>query len=1782
MMSSARPCLRRIPVRLLVVLLLALAGPSQDRVGTLLYNVPFATPPHTVGLEPVEHLPNAPPPRNAPTDVYGDPTVVGAVGNLTNQPCRFDASGEPGVNDGLRFVTGTVAGGFDVDYWFYHVEGNLAVHALGPNSYFNIVVDDTYTVTFIHGFVTVASQTIGSYIIDDPLFVEIDVDIAADTWIIRLDGTQVHSGLYLPNKVDYVRFLLHDGDPGNEVGLDDVRICGGGTCQPTLRITDQPSSLVACTGHDAAFSVTAAGNPPLQYQWRHDFLDITGATTSTCSIQAVDHPDAGQYDVRVVSGQDTLYSYPATLAVHDHVAFTLQPGPAQQTLCRGQSLLYASTATGTPPLQFQWRRDGQPVPGQTWWNYIDSAIDTSEAGVYDVIVFNTCSSDTSNAVTLLVDAAPWITQHPAGRTVCVGDSLTLTAAADGLPAPTLQWFRGGTPVGSGPSFHIAAAALGDAGSYTVTATNHCGSATSNPAVLGVLPWSLTVPDDRPTIQAALDAVCGKGGTVTVRNGRYFGPGNVSLNFHGKQLTLRSESDDPRLCVIDGQGSFRGVIFNSGEGAGSVLRGFTIRDGEAWAGRGGGILCQGASPTIQDCIVESCHAAAGGGMAGIGFTGALLRCTFTENAADSLGGGLLLTHYAEPSPAANCTFYANGARWGGGIGLYQTNLTLDNTIIAYGSRGPAITCQWSSVTLSCCDIWGNAGGDWNEPCQVGQLWTSGNIMLNPFFQDRFAGDFTLQANSPCAPFTPPNPECGLIGAWPANAVFSDDDGLIEYGVEYVDDYEGTKHDRTCGVLEADSLRGVLYWPTGWSERLRNGDGDAHWRHWAAEEEEDYIDEADLVYFSGHGTDEFDYHDLRDARGPSFQQGVLLPGDCDSRWGDTDLEWLAFTACSMLNDDDDNYWASAFNGAHMILGFKTYSTQDNRAREWADQMISRGLHDPAKRVAWSWFKTCDNTQEDGVTARVLDEDGTMCYDFAWGQEGGPRADPVVDNWYSHWDHDYGDPDYGVPALRSGATLPSSLTVYDAAAVAVDSAGVAQLGESLGVYGPAVREAGAWWMASGNRYLKVSETAGVDYGDLSRLWRPRSTSPALPGEAAARGLATSFLSAAGLLPAGADPPVARFTDVQARVNRSSGEVEQEFPTDVQVLFHRNLDGWPVVGPGGKVLAYVGEGGKVDGATQVWRSLSAAGSVTLLDSAAVMAVLERHGQRATLGGMPRLAERRLRGLGLGYWEAGFDAAQDQVFPVYLLDLEFLRADTVAERRVIRVPAAEDFMPFLAYIEEPAGSRVVVLGEPVTLAGGADYGAGGVSLDWLSSLDGWRGSGESLVDSTLSEGRHTITLCARDGGGAADTLRTDLRVTSEVDFGDAPAPYPTLLADDGARHFTGGPLWLGGGVDDETDGAPSAAADGDDGANLDDEDGVAALGEWAPGDSVQVAVTCSAPGLLSLWLDLAGDGDWSDPGDGLAADLALPAGATTLSLSLPSTASPGERCLRARLSTQPGLGPAGPAPDGEVEDHLVTLACRVSQPAGALPEGEACGLRLNNGCSLAVPAFIDLDCGDTWWAETWAAHPRRDSDWYELQVAEPTRVLLTVESEIPLVAGLVEQVVPGQGGCAGITGYVDPLMDLAPCTPESLVIDLPAAGTYWLITLPPVFDGYPCSGGPYHLTVHVDCLALAPELEIAVAGSLVTLSWPPVAGASRYHVWGCGQPYPGAGDWTRLTPAEGVADTTWSTTASTARSFYRVVAEGPALRGSVPRRAVPLADEASAPPPSMLRPLDGPRREGR
>jgi predicted outer membrane repeat protein len=231
--------------------------------------------------------------------------------------------------------------------------------------------------------------------------------------------------------------------------------------------------------------------------------------------------------------------------------------------------------------------------------------------------------------------------------------------------------------------------------------------------------------DASTIQAGIDSAAA-GDLVLLAAGTYRGVGNRDIDFSGKAIVVASE-DGKDVTIIDCQNAGRGFCFHSGEGAGSVLQGVTIRYGYAEAG--GAVYCTGSSPTLTDCLLSRCTAvrsgtseipAQGGGMYCLSSSPTLTFCTFYLNptsARFSHGGGM----YCESSTPTltNCVFSANSATglwnyaWGGGISCSGSEATFTDCAFfgnSAGMGGGGMECSGCAmVGLSDCTFSGNVAG-----------------------------------------------------------------------------------------------------------------------------------------------------------------------------------------------------------------------------------------------------------------------------------------------------------------------------------------------------------------------------------------------------------------------------------------------------------------------------------------------------------------------------------------------------------------------------------------------------------------------------------------------------------------------------------------------------------------------------------------------------------------------------------------------------------------------------------------------------------------------------------------------------------------------------------------------------------------------------------------------------------------------------------------------------------------------------------------------------------------
>lgn len=130
----------------------------------------------------------------------------------------------------------------------------------------------------------------------------------------------------------------------------------------------------------------------------------------------------------------------------------------------------------------QWFENGVLLPGVNTTSINVSP--TSNSSYYAVVV-NSAGSAQTNTINIQVQTVPVFTTQPTGGNYIIGDDITITAIASGVPSPTLQWFKNGSLLGGETSntLSLTSVALSAGGDYYATATNIVGSTTSITATI---------------------------------------------------------------------------------------------------------------------------------------------------------------------------------------------------------------------------------------------------------------------------------------------------------------------------------------------------------------------------------------------------------------------------------------------------------------------------------------------------------------------------------------------------------------------------------------------------------------------------------------------------------------------------------------------------------------------------------------------------------------------------------------------------------------------------------------------------------------------------------------------------------------------------------------------------------------------------------------------------------------------------------------------------------------------------------------------------------------------------------------------------------------------------------------------------------------------------------------------------------------------------------------------------------------------------------------------------
>jgi hypothetical protein len=198
-----------------------------------------------------------------------------------------------------------------------------------------------------------------------------------------------------------IKFQQYDNYPITTDGLafDDITVDVVGP----PAIVAHPSDVTAMEFQTTTFTIAATGLAPLTYQWRMDGVNIPGATASSYTTPPTTFADDGTVFTCVVTNPaGSVTSSPATLWVTPTPP-DIATQPVNQTAYENETATFSVVATGSPPLTYQWRRDGVDIPGANASSYTTPALTLAYNGsVFSCFVTNAAGDATTSPATLTI------------------------------------------------------------------------------------------------------------------------------------------------------------------------------------------------------------------------------------------------------------------------------------------------------------------------------------------------------------------------------------------------------------------------------------------------------------------------------------------------------------------------------------------------------------------------------------------------------------------------------------------------------------------------------------------------------------------------------------------------------------------------------------------------------------------------------------------------------------------------------------------------------------------------------------------------------------------------------------------------------------------------------------------------------------------------------------------------------------------------------------------------------------------------------------------------------------------------------------------------------------------------------------------------------------------------------------------------------------------------------------------------------------------------------------
>uniref|UniRef100_A0A671W9G0 Hemicentin 1 n=1 Tax=Sparus aurata TaxID=8175 RepID=A0A671W9G0_SPAAU len=267
---------------------------------------------------------------------------------------------------------------------------------------------------------------------------------------------------------------------------------------PSISGAELPSEMGVLLNESIQLVCRARGTPTPTIQWLKDGEVITnvrntGPDGSTLTVTGAHTTDSGKYTcvaTNTAGEEDRIFNLNVYVPpVIDGNSDTVE----QLTTVLDSSVNIECVATGSPPPQLNWLRNGLPLPVSSHIRLLSAGqvlritrTQVSDSGTYTCIASNRAGVDNRH-YNLQVHVPPGLDGAGSTEDVTVvrGNLASLLCIADGTPTPTVSWLKEGVTLTPDPhlkllnlntTVQIIQAQVNDTGRYTCVANNTAGQA----------------------------------------------------------------------------------------------------------------------------------------------------------------------------------------------------------------------------------------------------------------------------------------------------------------------------------------------------------------------------------------------------------------------------------------------------------------------------------------------------------------------------------------------------------------------------------------------------------------------------------------------------------------------------------------------------------------------------------------------------------------------------------------------------------------------------------------------------------------------------------------------------------------------------------------------------------------------------------------------------------------------------------------------------------------------------------------------------------------------------------------------------------------------------------------------------------------------------------------------------------------------------------------------------------------------------------------------------------